>query len=368
MADNDTSKIRYDDFISSVQPDPAKPESTIMLSGFVGHGPEGHARVYPDPTLGSWYDIPEGDVLHSTPIADSKLGGSYIWVRASSEIKPGSAAPAATEAVQPQQAAAVGINPTPRTHCFVCDPPMAAAAMQPTPTVQTHCFICPPHTQAVHCWTAPVVCDTMQMPTPATRCFICPNQNQTLATVCTQIACPTHPIHCPTQPVVCNLQPTQPVVCGVLPPSFGCTQGCQQGGAHPQLEAMAAPAHPNTAATLCTQQPACPPHTVHNSLCICPTPSAVNQCGGPAHPTLATLCTQQPACPPHTVHNSMCICPTPSAFQPCGHNTLPTVCTQGPPCPPNTVNTPCLTMTACLTLPGACHTPVQNGVFTPFGR
>src|ERR1700710_1568371 len=101
MAANDKSKIRYDDFIGSVQPDPAKPESTIMLSGFVGHGPEGHARIYPDPALGSWYDVPEGDILHSTPIADSKLGGSYIWVRASSEIKPGSAA--ATPALEAQQ-------------------------------------------------------------------------------------------------------------------------------------------------------------------------------------------------------------------------------------------------------------------------
>jgi hypothetical protein len=573
MADNDQSKIRYDDFISNVQPDPAKPESTIMLSGFVGRGQEGHARVYPDPTLGTWYDIPEGDVIYSRPIADSKLGGSYVWVRASSEIKPGSAAAPATEAAEPQQAAAVGMNPTPRTHCFVCDPPKAAAgvalqptpathcyicpphtlpcsllcqadprggaapaamglphtaatvctqfgcppqgpvggqvgtfsiwcsllcgttkacaeaaapaamalphtaatvctqfgcvpnampptlwctwvgcpphgapqpqaaahaapggllqthflctqglatfcgctpgidcnaapgnvqtqapictqgfptfcgctpgidcgglaagaaprqantgvtvcvtdcqppgnemmkaavginptpashcfvcdppkaaaAMQPTPTVQTHCFICPPHTQAVHCWTAPVVCDIMQMPTPATRCFICPPVNQTFATVCTQIGCPTHQIHCPTQPVVCNLQPTQPVVCGVLPPSFGCTQGCQQGGAQQQPAAMmAAPAHPNTAATLCTQQPACPPHTVHNSMCICPTPSAVHQCGG------QTVFT--PTIPQFTVVG---MCPT---FGVC----------------PSMACTP--------------FTPVQNGVFTPFGR
>jgi hypothetical protein len=464
MADNDNPRIRYDDFISNIQPDPAKPESTILLSGFVGHGPEGHARIYPDPTLGTWYDVPEGDVVHSTPIADSKLGGSYVWVRASAQIKPGSAAAAAgsgtgggaeaapAAAAQPAggiapqptpathcficpphsqavhcwtapvvcdilqpptpatvcpphtqnctpatictlhghcppgglqthflctqglatfcgctpgidcnaapgnvqtqapictqgfptfcgctpgidcgglaargapQQAAVGINPTPASHCFVCDP-KAAAAMQPTPTVQTHCFICPPHTQAVHCWTAPVVCDTMQMPTPATRCFICPPVNQTFATVCTQIGCPTHQIHCPTQPVVCNLQPTQPVVCGVLPPSFGCTQGCQQGGAQQQpAAAMAAPAHPNTAATLCTQQPVCPPHTVHNSMCICPTPSAVHQCGGqtPFTPTIPQF-TVVGACP------TFGVCPS-------------IACT---------------------------FTPMQNGVFTPFGR
>jgi hypothetical protein len=438
MADNDKPQLRYDDFIGNVQPDPAKPESTIMLSGFVGHGPEGHARIYPDPTLGTWYDVPEGDVVHSLPIADSKLGGSYVWVRASAQIKPGSAAaaagsgtrggaeaapaaaqPAAGIALQPTPAthcffcpprtqdcgpaahggpggllhthflctqglatfcgctpgidcnappgnvqtqapictqgfptfcgctpgidcglaaggalqqpgnemmrAAVGINPTPASHCFVCDP-KAAAALQPTPTVQTHCFICPPHTQAVHCWTAPVVCDTMQMPTPATRCFICPPVNQTFATICTQIGCPTHQIHCPTQPVVCNLQPTQPVVCGVLPPSFGCTQGCQQGGAQQQPAAMmAGAAHPNTAATLCTQQPACPPHTVHNSMCICPTPSAVHQCGGQ----------------------------TPFTFTP----TIPQF----------TVVGACPTFGVCPSI--ACtFTPIQNGVFTPFGR
>src|SRR5258708_9910752 len=119
---DDNSKIRYDDFINAVQPDPAKPEATIMLSGFVGHGPEGHARIYPDPTLGSWYDVPEDDVVHSLPIADSKLGGSYVWVRASAQVTPGSAAPAPAAAAQPQ-AAAVGNQPTPATHCFVCDPP-----------------------------------------------------------------------------------------------------------------------------------------------------------------------------------------------------------------------------------------------------
>jgi hypothetical protein len=493
MADNDQSKIRYDDFIGSVQPDPAKPESTIMLSGFVGHGPEGHARVYPDPTLGTWYDIPEGDILHSMPIADSKLGGSYVWVRASSEIKPGSAAPAATEteAVQPQQAAAA-VNPTPRTHCHVCDPPKAAAAMQPTPTPQTHCFICPPHTLAANCWTAPVVCDTMQLPTPATHCINCPPHTQnctpatictlhghcpppqpsaaptlctvpptlpcsllcqadprapaalphTAATVCTQFGCPPHtmvptvwcswvgcaphgpaggapagleaaPQQANTGVTVCftdclppgnqmraavginpmdptpatrcffcdppgmaaaAMQPTPtvqthcficpphtlgihcwtaPVVCGILPPSFG----CQQGGPQHAM-AMAAPAHPNTAATLCTQQPACPPHT------------------------LATLRTSWFECHTNmagcTVHICAQAAPQAQGFGTLGpnqHTVGGAAITQCCPahthvgCPPNTVNTPCATF-VCPTL-GVCPTVAActpNGVFTPFGR
>jgi hypothetical protein len=374
MADNDTSKIRYDDFISSVQPDPAKPESTIMLSGFIGHGPDGHARVYPDPTLGTWYDIPEADILHSIPIAESKLGGSHIWVRANAQIKPGSAAPQATEALQP--AAAAAMNPTPATHCFVCDPPKAVAALQPTPTVQTHCFICPPHTQAINCPTHPVVCDTLVNPTPATRCFICPPPQLSVApTLCTVPQTLPCSLLCQADPRAGGAAAPQAApraAPDVVHPTFlcptgvticVCTQGCQWGAAHPQLEAMAAPAHPNTAATLCTQQPACPPHTVHNSICICPTPSAVNQCGGPQQ-TLATVCTLPPGCPPHTVHNSMCICPTPSAVHQCGGQT---VFTPTATVPQFTLVGACPTFGVCPSI--ACgFTPVQNGVFTPFGR
>jgi hypothetical protein len=280
--------------------------------------------------------------------------------------------------------------------------------------VQTHCFICPPQTQAVHCWTGPVACDTMQMPTPATRCFICPPVDQTLATVCTQINCPTHQIHCPTQPVVCNLQPTQPVVCGVLPPSIG----CQQGGAQPQhAMAMAAPAHPNTAATLCTQQPACPPHPLatlrtswfecHTNMAgctvhICAQAAPQAQALGPPNPhTVGGGAISQCWCPPTQWHcapqatvATVCTlvgCPTqpvvcglmPPSFgcqqggaQPqhamamAAHpNTAATLCTQHPACPPNTVNTPCATF-VCPTL-GVCPTVAActpNGVFTPFGR
>jgi hypothetical protein len=283
------------------------------------------------------------------------------------------------------------MDPTPQSRCFVCDPPNMLA-MQPTPTVQTHCFICPqPH--------------------------------QTYATVCTQIGCPTHQIHCPTQPVVCNLLPTQPVVCGVLPPSFG----CQQGGAQPQhAMAMAAPAHPNTAATLCTQQPACPPHplgTLRTSWFECHTQMAgcthhvCFQANQPqaAQATVATLCTQvgcptlpvvcgilppsfgctQQGCAPGAAgapqvqagafEGATVICSQPArCTQACmpqaqhgGGVTAATVCTMPPGCPPhtvhycppNTVNTPCATF-VCPTL-GACPTVAActpNGVFTPFGR
>ena len=43
--------------------------------------------IYPDPSLGTWYDVPEADVVHSMAVPDSKLGGSYVWVRAAADIK-----------------------------------------------------------------------------------------------------------------------------------------------------------------------------------------------------------------------------------------------------------------------------------------
>jgi len=87
--------IRYDDFIANVHADPAKPEASIMLAGFIGHGAEGKVRIYPDASLANWYDVAEDDVVHAMPVPDAKLGGSYVWVRASAQIKPGAAAAAA---------------------------------------------------------------------------------------------------------------------------------------------------------------------------------------------------------------------------------------------------------------------------------
>jgi hypothetical protein len=426
MADNDQSKIHFDDFVSAVQPDPAKPAATIMLAGFVGHGADGQVRIYTDPTLGKWYDVAEGDVVHSLAIPDSKLGGSYIWVRESAPITPGSAAASALTAAP--QAVAAAPNPAAPT-IAICNPNWN----QPTP--QTHCFICPPLSQAcqiptqqLHCPTQPVVCDTPP--------------HQTLATICTQIACPT-----------------QPVVCGILPPSINCTQqGCagqQPGGIHAQAMVAApggaapfsqhicpTPSAVNQCGAPPFLQNICPTPSAVNqcgglqptpsaiqqcgtappfSQHICPTPSAVNQCGGAVHPTLATLCTQPHLCAPpagqaqpqamaaapqgaanfqptpSAVNQcgmpqafSQNICATPSAVNHCGQPTLATLCTL----PPQTAGL-CPTPTA--TQPGFCHPtmniaclqtvtvvcgqtgvaacvptlaciPTPNGVFTPFGR
>jgi hypothetical protein len=171
MAEQVKSRIRYDDFIAKLVPDPAKVEPTLLLSGFVGRGAaEGTVRIFPEPSLGTWYDVPEADIVHSMPIPDSPLGGSHIWVRRDAPIKPGTAAAA------PQAAGSGGDKPAPEptppsiicaTQLF-CPTQMLCptdifcgamqAAFQPTPSAVTLC-----------CLQAQVFGD----PTPQSRCFVC---------------------------------------------------------------------------------------------------------------------------------------------------------------------------------------------------
>src|SRR3954462_9330390 len=96
MTEQAPSKLRYDDFISKVIPDPAKVEPTLLLSGFVGRGgAEGAVRIYSDPSLNKWVDVPEAGIVHSMPIPVSPLGGSPLGVKRSAETPPAAAAAAA---------------------------------------------------------------------------------------------------------------------------------------------------------------------------------------------------------------------------------------------------------------------------------
>jgi len=317
MADNAKSKIHYDDFIANVQPDPAKPESTIMLPGFIGRGGDGVVRIYPDPSLGSWYDVPEGDVVHSIAVPDSKLGGSYVWVRSSAQIKPGTAAPAGgTGAAGAAEAAAVQptptAQPTPATHCFICPPltqdcTVATACSQQCTTPLAGCL--PVQTVATacsqHCTTPLAGCLPVQTAaTVCTQLHQCvqptPTVHLSLATVCTQF-CPTLHTGCLTVPINC-FPITQPQICTIAvspncpPPAIG-TPVQQQLG----LAAAAARLQPTP--TVQTHCFICPPHQTLDTLCTLPPGypitqqcsqatfcSQLNQCGH--HPTAATICTE----------------------------------------------------------------------------
>jgi hypothetical protein len=304
MADSEQSKIRYDDFIAAILPDPAKPESTIMLAGFIGHGADGQVRLYPDPSLGTWYDLPEGDVVHSIPIPDSKLGGSYVWVRATADIKPGSTSTSSTAtgggsgdaaAAAAAPAAQAAPNFTIGAGCtFICAQP--GGGLHPTPTAQptpaTHCFICPPLTQDC---TVATAC-SQQCTTPLAGCL----PVQTAATACTQ--------HCTTPLAGCLPVQTAATVC---------TQNCTTplGGCLPLQP---------TPATHCF---ICPPHQTLDTLCtlphcVQPTPTVVGPLPWTPHcPSLLGCLTRPIQCLPHS---------------------LPAVCTiaVSPNCPPPPPGTP----------------------------
>jgi hypothetical protein len=251
MTENEPSKIRYDDFIAVIHPDPAKAEATIMLSGFIGHGAEGQVRIYPDTSLGTWYDVPELDVVHSIAIPEAKLGGSYVWVRANADIKPGSAAGAAADTAGGGPAAAPNMSrsifcslqcttqngcpqeallPTPTAHVT-----MATACTQGC-THLVNCYhptlACPQHTQGIAC--TQVACGGPGAgPQFMAAAQPTPTAHVTMATDCTQ-GC-THLVNCYHPTLACP-QHTQPPMCTQV--------ACGGPGAGPQV--MAPPAAGNT--------------------------------------------------------------------------------------------------------------------------
>ena len=121
MAKRPRSKLRYDDFIANVIPDPAKVEPTLLLSGFVGRGgAEGSVRIYPEPSLNKWVEVAEADIVHSMPIADSPLGGSHLWVKRSAEIRPGAIAAAAPVAATDTGPGKPPADPEPTPLSIIC--------------------------------------------------------------------------------------------------------------------------------------------------------------------------------------------------------------------------------------------------------
>ncbi len=93
MADAENKKPdsgrRHDTFISKIVADPANPPQLIRLGGYKGASSEaGHVRLYANPELSFYSDIPEGDILYETPVpADADpLGAVVLFVKRDSKI------------------------------------------------------------------------------------------------------------------------------------------------------------------------------------------------------------------------------------------------------------------------------------------
>lgn len=84
--------VRYDAFIENVRPDPKSTEALVMLQGYIGKSDlAGHIRLYSDPTLSDFIELPEQDILYSDPVSteEDPLGGSRLWVRKTTEFTAG---------------------------------------------------------------------------------------------------------------------------------------------------------------------------------------------------------------------------------------------------------------------------------------
>ncbi len=339
---SDELKPKLDDFTAKVVSEPAKPQDTLLLQGFLGASSQpDHTRVYSDLTLSSYVDVANADIIHIEPMPkeQSPMGGSYLWVKKEAEVLP-AAAPGEVSAKAKflqgpiaSEAAGVVAQPVglPKTIPIVaCHPTIVLQACFPTRFPR--CFV----TEIV-CPTRPVVCDTVisgtgpcnipdptiwqetpqfqggafapaaaQAPAPQQALFataVCPRptlvaacHHQTLSpSVC--IACPSvHTIFCqPTNVAGCHhtligpecfvrtpLCPQQvaSIACGE---QFGGTQ--QFGVAEPQIALR-----PTLAASVCH---VCPTQTI---LCHPTNPIVCHQTiTGPECPVRTPLCPQQAA-------------------------------------------------------------------------
>lgn len=89
---SDEIKPKLDDFTAKVVNDPAKPQETLLLQGFLGASSQpDHTRVYADLTLASYVDVANADIIHIEPMPkeQSPMGGSYLWVKKDADVLPG---------------------------------------------------------------------------------------------------------------------------------------------------------------------------------------------------------------------------------------------------------------------------------------
>ena len=78
-----------DNFVSKLVPDPANPPDLIASPVTVARHPrKGSTRLYANPELSLYYDIPEGDIAFEQPVpADADpLGAVTLWVKRDSKL------------------------------------------------------------------------------------------------------------------------------------------------------------------------------------------------------------------------------------------------------------------------------------------
>jgi hypothetical protein len=305
---------RFDNFTNKVVGDPAKPQDTLLITGFLGASSDGeHTRVYSDPTLDNYFDIANHDIVHTEPLSkeQSPLGGHYVWVKKNAEVLSGKAGTERTKAKfleGPIAAQAGGAGFAGGTYA----PTIPFIACHPTVVVQLCPTILPAHCPShfpVFCPSPiPIACGHTHFPVP------CPPSP--LPILCHTPICPTLPQVC-FPPITVNQQQ-----CVASGGGFGCPVGGGPGGPVEMRAAMAnvGMAQPGMAQAGIAQAGAQLAHTI---LC----PSVLIQC----HSVPIIHCFH-PSAPPLCLHTALVVCNT--VLQP---QCFPVA---SPNCPPGTGDCP----------------------------
>ncbi|HEV3330485.1 MAG TPA: hypothetical protein VG096_05860, partial [Bryobacteraceae bacterium] len=89
---DEKGKPKTPSFVDDIVKDPKEPPQTVLLQGYSGAAvDDANTRLYLDPALSSYVDIPKDAVLHSedVPQGRSVLGGVYLWVKKGAGLKYG---------------------------------------------------------------------------------------------------------------------------------------------------------------------------------------------------------------------------------------------------------------------------------------
>jgi hypothetical protein len=361
------------DFVAKIVKDPKQPPDTLVLTGYLGaSSEEGHTRLYFDPSLSNYVEIPDDAILHTQDIAADQggLGGTYVWIKRDAELIYG---PAGSQRPRGKflegpimqahlQGAAAGAGvgailptdfPPCRTPFWACPPPvtpnwpcteacwpsMAHHNCPPTPHVLCTMLV-------INCPAPPPAGAAAAQPAAAAQVAAntlvgCPTHAPLLCPHTLGLGCPTHaPFFClPTHQFHCPPTPHVPCQSWICPPTSHC---------------------PPTPHVPCPTW-ICPP-TPH-----CPT------IGGCPPPQQSVACLQAPAAgaapaavAPQAAANTLVGCPTHAPFfclQTVGicHTHLPWICH------PSVVG-PCVSqwpMTCPMTPVGPCLPAAQPALATP---
>jgi hypothetical protein len=80
------------DFVAKIVKDPKSPPDTTLLAGYLGASSEdGHTRLYFDPGLGSYVEIPDDAILHTEPVEGDRLGARHVWIKRDAVLIHGAA-------------------------------------------------------------------------------------------------------------------------------------------------------------------------------------------------------------------------------------------------------------------------------------